>query len=156
MTNSDQDGGSPNRQARRLVIPLVILGVIGVLMAAGFLAVRPDLPPTSDIATVSQMVAAGGVDRLALRGSTLTIHDRSAGDLRVEAVTPSEWQGLLAAAKRQSPWPDISQSGSSGQGLGSSVGFFIVALVLPLGLVLLLGIVFLRLVAGPPNPATRA
>lgn len=155
MTNSDQDGGSPNRQARRLVIALVILGAIGVLVAAGFLVVRPDLPPTAEITTVSQMVAAGGVDRLALRGSTLTIHDRSAGDLRVEAVTPSEWPGLLRAAERQSPWPDISQTGSSG-GLGSSVRFFVVALVLPLGLILLLAIVLLRVVTGRRNPAARA
>ena len=64
-----------------LAVPLVIVGA-----GALFLWLRPDLPPSTNLATVSQLVAQGQATSLDLRGDTLTVTTKDGRHYRVDGV----------------------------------------------------------------------
>jgi hypothetical protein len=101
----------PDRRSRRrpfviLAAAVVVTAVlaVGTVATAQYLALRPDLPPRADLATVRALVAVGGVSELSQvgelnwGGETLTVTLVSGGRLRVDGVTDTEFQSLAEAA----------------------------------------------------------
>lgn len=123
---------APDRRSRRrpfliLAAAVVVTAALAIVTVATaqFIALRPDLPPRSDLATVSALVAAGGVTELSQAaelnrdGGTLTVTLMGGGRLRVDGVTYAEFQSLAEAAasnlERTDPgrYLSISNGGNS-------------------------------------------
>jgi DNA-binding CsgD family transcriptional regulator len=79
----------PAPPRRRRMWPLMAaLAISVVIVGAGalFLWLRPDLPPSTNLATVSQLVAQGQATSLDLRGDTLTVTTKDGRHYRVDGV----------------------------------------------------------------------
>lgn len=90
----------PTPDAAKPRSPRRAMGVITALsfsLLVAFVVVRPDLPPSSDLVTVSRLVAANEVAQLDLHGDTLTVTERSGERLRVEGVTLDQFQPIQQA-----------------------------------------------------------
>jgi DNA-binding CsgD family transcriptional regulator len=133
-----------SKPTRRVLTGAAVLVLI-VFATTAFLAVRPDLPPRADLATVSRLLAANDVTLLDLRGETLTLTERSGERLRVDGVTYDSFQPLELVAISRSV--TISES-SDPSSLTTELGM-IATSVLPL---LLLGVVLLLVVRAIRRP----
>jgi DNA-binding CsgD family transcriptional regulator len=87
----------PRAIGRRGAVRLVVVS-LAAIAAIGFVAIRPDLPPQSDLAKVSELLAKGRIARLDLVGETLTATERTGGRVRVEGVTGEAFGPLQGAA----------------------------------------------------------
>jgi DNA-binding CsgD family transcriptional regulator len=146
-----EPAGSPPRRRRRLRSALVAGTVVALGAALAFLVLRPDLPPRTDVATVSGLIAEGQVTSLDLRGDTLFVATADGRHYRVEGAGAATAETLQAAALATG---GVSVSGG-GDTLATSVAIVVTAvapLVLLLVGVLLLG-TWLR---GRPRPAPSA
>ena len=143
---------SHGRRAR----PIVALAVTVVALGAGalFLWLRPDLPPATNLAAVSGLVAQGQATNLDLRGDTLFVATADGRGYRVEGVGEAAFRDLFAQAMKSSGTTvQVSISGGSGDTLVSGLVF--IAAMLPVILLLVAALVAaLRFRRRPqPRPA---
>ena len=81
---------------------MAALAISVVVVGAGalFLWLRPDLPPSTNLATVSQLVAQGQATSLDLRGDTLTVTTNDGRQYRVDGVDDAGFNEMLPKALR--------------------------------------------------------
>jgi DNA-binding CsgD family transcriptional regulator len=137
----------------RRVWPVAALAVTVVALSAGalFLWLRPDLPPATNLATVSQLVAQGRATSLDLRGDTLFVVTSDGSRYRVEGTNPGSVQELLTQAMSSSDTTvQVSISSGSNESLAVSIIVFFSA-TLPLAILLLVAVVTFRWLRRPPR-----
>jgi DNA-binding CsgD family transcriptional regulator len=134
---------------RRRVWPVVALAILLVMLSAGalFLWLRPDLPPATNLATVSQLVAQGQATSLDLRGDTLFVATADGRHYRVDGVDEAAFREILPEAIGTTAEVSISSSGDT---LVPSLAF--VAALLPVVLLLVAVLVAFRWFRRPPQP----
>jgi Response regulator containing a CheY-like receiver domain and an HTH DNA-binding domain len=135
----------PPKHARRLLA----LGAVALAVATAAIAfsmLRPDLPPRSDLATASRLLAAGQLSSLDLRGETLTLLETSGDRLRVEGVEFNQFKPIIAEAMAKSVGVRVSSDGDS---LGTAVAMLATALLPVLALIVAVGLL-LRALRRPP------
>lgn len=86
----------PRRHRLWPVMAAVAISV--VVVGALFLWLRPDLPPSTNLATVSQLVAQGQASSLDLRGDTLTVTTNDGRQYRVDGVDGAGFNEMLPKA----------------------------------------------------------
>ncbi len=136
---------------RRRVWPLVAVAVLFVMMSAGalFLWLRPDLPPATNIATVSQFVADGQVTSLDLRGDTLFVTTSDGRHYRTNGVDQTAlWKILPEGVGTKFEFSISSVAGTNP--VVSSLAFL--SATMPLVLLLVAGLVALHWLRRPPQP----
>lgn len=138
--------GGDRRYGVRTVGTLALMGLALIIVWATF---RPDLPPATDLASLSVRLASGEIVSLELVDSTMTAYGRGGAAYRVESVTADDWQDTLDAAMRLDPVPSFRFSTLIGDVTGHGVGIF-VSYVAPLTLSVsfLLAVIFS---VGPRN-----
>jgi DNA-binding CsgD family transcriptional regulator len=82
------------------VMEALAISVVVVVVGAGalFLWLRPDLPPSTNLATVSQLVAQGQATSLDLHGDTLTVTTNDGRQYRVAGVDGASFNEMLPKA----------------------------------------------------------
>jgi DNA-binding CsgD family transcriptional regulator len=140
---------------RRRVWPVVALAVLLVMVGAGalFLWLRPDLPPTTNLVTVSQLVAQGQATSLDLRGDTLFVTTADGHRYRVDGVDASTFREIFPKAMAAGAVVRISP-GDDTNIFVSNVGFL--AVTLPAVLLLVTALVAFRWLRRPPQPRPAA
>lgn len=136
----------PPKHARRLLALGAVVLVVATA-AIAFSMLRPDLPPRSDLATVSRLLAAGQLSSLDLRGETLTLLETSGDRLRVEGVEFNQFKPIIAEALAKSVGVRVSSDGDS---LGTAVAMLATALLPVLALIVAVGLL-LRALRRPPS-----
>ena len=107
-----QGGGRPPRR-RLAAVGAVVVAIAALLVIAVVALPGHPSPPSSDLATVNQMVQAGGVDYLQLNGSTLTVTTSTGDQVQAAGVTTDEFQALLDKAPAGlRPSAEVSQGGA--------------------------------------------
>jgi Response regulator containing a CheY-like receiver domain and an HTH DNA-binding domain len=102
-----QSQTSPAGASPKLAKPdrRVLAGVVVVLLMAfatgAFLVTRPDLPPRTDVDTISALMAGNQITNLELRGQTLTVTQRSGERLRVENLSNDQWLRIQPGPNRR-------------------------------------------------------
>lgn len=131
--------------------PLAALAVLLVLVSAGalFLWLRPDLPPSTDLATVSQFVAQGQVTSLDLRGDTLTVTTSDGRHYRVAGVDQTAFGEILPKVIGTTVEVSVSR-GDDTNILVSNLAFL--SATLPLVLLLVAALVAFRWLRRAPQP----
>lgn len=137
------------RRARR-VWPVAAIGVMIVALSAGalFLWLRPDLPPVTNLAAVSQFVAQGQATNLDLRGDTLYVTTADGRNYRVNGVDVAAFREIIPQAIGSGA--AVSVSGGSSVSLAVSIIVF-VSEMLPLVILLLGALVAFRWLHRPPR-----
>jgi DNA-binding CsgD family transcriptional regulator len=130
------DAAPPRRHRGRWVAAFALL--LAIVGGALFLWLRPDLPPATSLASVSQLVAQGRATNLDLRGDTLFVTSADGQRYRVGGVDEASMQELVAEA-RTSIGTSFEVSMSDGDTLVSVLIFL--SATLPLAVVLLAGAV---------------
>jgi DNA-binding CsgD family transcriptional regulator len=100
ISDGTQEPESPGRGWARLRVGLFAAAIVAVAFGA-FAVLRPDLPPSTDLASVSQLVAEQHVTALDLRGDTLFVTTTDGRRLRVDGVTPRAVDPIGAAVASQ-------------------------------------------------------
>lgn len=137
------------RPRRRRVWALAVLAILVVaLSAVAFLWLRPDLPPATNFATVSQLVARGQATNLDLRGDTLYVTTADGRNYRVDGVGEAAFREILPQAIGSGA--AVSISGGSSASLAMSI-IVVVSEMLPLVILLLGALVALRWLRRPPR-----
>lgn len=133
---------------RRRVWPVVSFAVLLVMVSAGalFLWLRPDLPPATNLATVSQLVAQGQATSLDLRGDTLFVTTADGRHYRVDAVDLATFREIFPKAMAAGAEVSISRGGDS------LVPVAFLFATLPLVLLLVAVLVAIRWIRRPPQP----
>jgi DNA-binding CsgD family transcriptional regulator len=142
---------APPRRRRRRVWPVAALAVLLVISSAGalFLSVRPDLPPSTNLATVSQLVAQGQAASLDLRGDTLTVTTKDGSRYRVDGVDEAGFSEILLPKALGS---NVEVSISSGDTLTLGSIAALVSAFAPLILLLAVALVVFRWLRRQPQP----
>jgi DNA-binding CsgD family transcriptional regulator len=140
---------------RRRVWPVVALAVLLVMVSVGalFLWLRPDLPPATNLATVSQLVAQGQVTSLDLRGDTLFVTTSDERRYRVDGVDGATFWKILPEGIGTKFEFSISGGGGDTNPFVPSLAFL--SATLPLVLLLIVAVaalVVLRWLRRPPQP----
>jgi DNA-binding CsgD family transcriptional regulator len=136
---------------RRRAWPVAALVVLLVTLSAGalFMWLRPDLPPATNLATVSQLVAQGQATNLDLRGDTLFVTTADGRHYRVDGVDQAAFREILAI--KTTAGEEVSFSSSDDTPALVSVIAFVSA-TLPLVLLLVVALVAFRWLRRPPQP----
>ena len=140
---------------RRRIWPVVALAALLVMVSAGalFLWLRPDLPPTTNLVTVSQLVAQGQATSLDLRGDTLFVTTADGHRYRVDGVDEATRREIFPKAMAAGAVVSISK-GEDANIFVSNVGFL--SATLPLVLLLVVALVAFRRFRRPPQPRPAA
>ncbi|MGA3030764.1 MAG: helix-turn-helix transcriptional regulator [Candidatus Limnocylindrales bacterium] len=137
---------------RRRAWRVAALAVLLVTVSAGtlFLWLRPDLPPATDLATVSQLVAQGRATSLDLRGDTFFVSTADGRHYRVDGVDEAAFYEMLPEVIGTTVEVSISGGGDT-LALVSILAF--VSATLPLVVLLLVAaFVAFRWLRRPPQP----
>jgi DNA-binding CsgD family transcriptional regulator len=87
---------APSRPHRAWpVVAALAISAVFVGVGALFLWLRPDLPPSTNLATVSQLVAQGQATNLDLHGETLTVTTKDGHRYRVDRVGGAAFSEIL-------------------------------------------------------------
>ena len=136
------------RRVWAVAVPTIL---VLALSAVAFLSLRPDLPPATNFATVSQLVAQGQATNLDLRGDTLFVATADGRNYRVDGVGEAAFRDLFAQAMKSSGTTvQVSISGGSSASLAVSIIVF-VSEMLPLVILLLGALVAFRWLHRPPR-----
>lgn len=143
-----EPAGSPPPRRRRWWSVLVAGVVVALVPGLAFLVFRPDLPPRTDLATVSGLIAEAQVTSLDLRGDTLFVTTADGHHYSVEGADAATAEALQAQALA------AGQVGISGGGdtLVTSVAILVTA-VAPLVLVLFSMLLLGSWLRGRPRPS---
>jgi DNA-binding CsgD family transcriptional regulator len=131
---------------RRLVGGASVL-LLAVCAAVVFFATRPDLPPRSDLDTVSRLLAANEITLLDLHGETLTVTERSGETVRVEGVTAARFQPIERVALANG----VALSASSDSWSLATELAMMAGALLPLLLLLAVLLLVARAIRRPPR-----
>lgn len=137
---------SPRLRRRRWIAFVVVL----LALSAGltFVVLRPDLPPATDLVTVSQLVSEGQVTSLDLRGGSLFVTTADGRHYRVDGADEAAVRAMQAQAIAASDQVSVSSGGDS---LVTSLAILATSLA-PLVLLLLVLLLTLRWLRRPPQP----
>lgn len=138
------------RAPRRRLLPLGILAVVMLAAGLGLLLVwlRPDLPPSTDLASVSRLVADRQVSSLDLRGDTLFVTTLDGRQFRVDGADEKAVDTLQSAAIAGSDRVSVSAGGDT---LATSLAILATSLA-PVVLLVLAAFLALRALRRPPQP----
>jgi DNA-binding CsgD family transcriptional regulator len=140
---------APRRRRAWLVATLAVL-LVTLSAGALFMWLRPDLPPATNLATVSQLVAQGQATSLDLRGDTLFVTTADGRHYRVEGVDLASFREMLPEVIGTTAEVSISSGGDT-LALVSVLAF--VSATLPLVVLLLVvALVAFRWRRRPPQP----
>ena len=142
---------APGRRRRWPVVAMVVLFAT-LIAGALFLYLRPDLPPATNLATVSQLAAEGQATNLDLRGSTLFVTTADGRRYRVEGVAQAAFSEIVATAMANIGAATLEVSGSNGDTLASNLAS-VAGLVDPVLLLIVAGValVTVRRLRRPPQ-----
>jgi DNA-binding CsgD family transcriptional regulator len=142
------EAGPPAPRRRRL--PTGILAVILLAAGLGLLLVwlRPDLPPSTDLASVSRLVADKQVSSLDLRGDTLFVATLDGRQFRVDSADKKAVEAIQEAAIAGSEQVSVSAGGDA---LATSLAMLATSLA-PVALLVLAVFLALRALRRPPQP----
>jgi len=134
--------------------PLLRVGIVAAVFAIGvgflFAFLRPDLPPTTDLASVSRLVAEGHVRSLDLRGDILIVETTDGQRLRVDRPDEKSVAAIQSAAINGSSSVRVSSGGDS---LATSLAILATA-VGPVGVPIVALVLALRTIRRPPEPSS--
>jgi hypothetical protein len=119
-----------------------------LLVLAGFLVWRPDLPPRTGLGTIVGLLDEGRLRNLDLRDTTLTVVEDNGDRLRVEGVSAAEFDPIFQEALAR------GAQGVTAGGDGNYLGQLVAALgvmVLPPVALLLFVILMVRIVRRPSS-----
>ena len=137
----------PRVPGRRLRLGILVL----VLLAAGvgvvFAWLRPDLPPSTDLATVSRLVADRQVASLDLRGDTLFVATLDGRQFRVDGPDRKAVETIQVAAIAGSDRVSVSAGGDT---LATSLAMLATSLA-PVALLALVAMLVIRALRRPPQ-----
>ena len=107
-----------NVQPSRLPRPLCRLGIVlfvglAALLGLGLALLRPDLPPRTDLGSVSRLVSALQVSSLDLRGDTLFVTTTDGRQFRVDSVDMQAVGPIQAEAIATSNRVSVSAGGDT-------------------------------------------
>ncbi len=150
---AERDNPKPGHAGRKnTAVALAAVMTVAVLTAAALLAIQPSSPPSIDLATVSRLITSDAVARLDLSGTTLTITEKSGGQLRVESVTEDQFQPIqIAAVNAAIP---VGASSATPASLATDLAI-LASLAIPVLLLLAILLGLVRLLRRPP-PARLA
>jgi DNA-binding CsgD family transcriptional regulator len=143
----------PAPPRRRRVWPVVTaLAVPLVIVSAGalFLWLRPDLPPSTNLATVSQIVDQEQATSLDLRGDTLFVTTADGRHYRVDGVGQAAF-GEIALRAEANIGATVEVSISRGDSLTPASIVGIVSAFAPLILLVAVALVIFRRLHRPPR-----
>ena len=145
-----EETASPSPRQRRVRPALAVAILLGLVSAGALFAwVRPDLPPSTSLATVSQLVAQGQVTSLDLRGDTLFVTTSDGRRHRVDRVDEAAFQKILPEAIGT----EFEYSISIGDNTNPWVsGLAFLSATLPLVLLLVAALLAFRWLRRPPQP----
>lgn len=138
------------RAPRRRLLPLGILVIVLLAAGVGLLLawLRPDLPPSTDLASVSRLVADKQVSSLDLRGDTLFVATLDGRQFRVDSADEKVVEAIQAAAIAGSDRMSVSAGGDT---LATSLAILATSLA-PVALLVLAVFLALRALRRPPQP----
>jgi DNA-binding CsgD family transcriptional regulator len=119
----------PARRDRRVRAAVLVVATVSIALAA-FAILRPDLPPSTNIGSVSTLLSDGMVASLDLRGDRLLVTTVDGRRFRIDGADRAEVEALQAVGAAHDV--DLSVGGDTDAALLMMAG----ALVLPLGVVL--------------------
>lgn len=154
-THGDAPSTTPTVEAdprapRRRLLPLGILVIVLLAAGVGLLLawLRPDLPPSTDLASVSRLVADKQVSSLDLRGDTLFVATLDGRQFRVDSADEKLVESIQAAAIAGSDRVSVSAGGDT---LATSLAILATSLA-PVALLVLAVFLALRALRRPPQP----
>lgn len=142
-------GAEPRVPSRRLRLGILVLLLLAAGVGVAFAWFRPDLPPSTDLATVSRLVADRQVASLDLRGDTLFVATVDGRQFRVDGPDRTALEAIQAAAITGSDRVSISGS-AGGDTLATSLAILATALV-PVALLALVTMLVIRALRRPPQ-----
>jgi Response regulator containing a CheY-like receiver domain and an HTH DNA-binding domain len=139
------DPPAPHRRAlpARSIAMVLLAAAVGLL-----LGLRPDLPPSTDLASVSRLVADGQVSNLDLRGDTLFVTTRAGRQLRVDSADEKVVEALQATALASDDQVSVSGGGDT---LATGLAMLATSLV-PVALIVLVAFLALQALRRPRQP----
>ncbi len=148
---SVETASRPPRRRRAWLVAVLAALLVMVSVGALFVGLRPDLPPATNLATVSQFVAQGQVTIVDLRGDTLFVTTSDGRGYRVDGVDQAAFRKILPEGVGTKIEFSIS-SGDHTNPLVSGLAFLSATVPLLLLLVVALGV--LRWFRRQPRPTT--
>jgi DNA-binding CsgD family transcriptional regulator len=138
----------PRRHRLWPVMAALAISVVVVGTGALFLWLRPDLPPSTNLATVSQFVAQGQATSLDLHGDTLTVTTNDGRQYRVAGVDGAAFSEILTPKVLGS---NVQVTISKGDELTPASILGPVSAFAPLIVLLVVGLVVFRRLRRPPR-----
>lgn len=137
----------PRVPGRRLRLGILVLVLLAASAGVVFAWLRPDLPPSTDLATVSRLVADRQVARLDLRGDTLFVATLDGRQFRVDGPDRKAVQTIQETAFAGSGRVSVSAGGDT---LATSLAMLATWLA-PLALLALVALLLTRALRRPPR-----
>jgi DNA-binding CsgD family transcriptional regulator len=137
----------PRRHRLWPVIAALAISVVVVGAGALFLWLRPDLPPSTNLATISQLVAQGQATSLDLHGDTLIVTTNDGRQYRVSSVDSASFNEMLPKALSSNVQVTISK----GDELTPASILGPVSAFAPLIVLLVVGVMIFRRLRRPPR-----
>ena len=141
----------PAPPRRRRMWPLMAALAISVMVVGAgvlFLWMRPDLPPSTNLATVSQLVAQGQATSLDLHGDTLIVTTNDGRHYRVDGVDDV---GLSEIPLSKALSSNVQVTISKGDELTPASILGLVSAFAPLIVLLVVGLMVFRRLRRPPR-----
>jgi DNA-binding CsgD family transcriptional regulator len=146
----------PAPPRRRRVWPVVAALAASILVVGAgalFLWMRPDLPPSTNLATVSQLVAQGQATSLDLSGDTLTATTKDGHQYRVDGVDVAGFREMITPKALSS---NIEVTISTGDALTPASILGTVSAFVPLIVLLVAALIVFRWFRRPPRLSTAS
>jgi DNA-binding CsgD family transcriptional regulator len=157
-TSPDPAPAEPSPPPRRRIPSrwrvVMLAGAGAIVVGCALIAFwRPDLPPRTDLGTVSRLLSQRQITQLDLSGTDLVVTRTDGQRFLVQGVTPAAWQSLgaihLAAVD-----PSLSISVRSGGPTPLNTAAVAITALLPIALGVAAALLILRALRrrGPPAP----
>ena len=136
---------------RRVLLRIaVVIAILGMGGGYVFAWIRPDLPPTTDLASLSRLVADGRVASLDLRSETLFVVTTDGRRFRADGSDEQAVEAIQSAAIASSGNVSVSGAGDSS---AMSLAMFVTATT-PVAVLVVAIVLVLRAIPRPPRSST--